>query len=74
MFFNVMFGNGQCVRGDIDSVDFGFREGIGAGDGNTGATGTHIENMLRFVVYQPGELVIDQFANRERGTSTRSST
>ena len=64
MFFNVMFGNGQCVRGDIDSVDFGFREGIGAGDGNTGATGTHIENMLRFVIYQPGELVIDQFANR----------
>ena len=64
MFFNVMFGNGQRVRGDIDSVDFGFREGIGAGDGNTGATGTHIENMLRFVVYQPGELVIDQFANR----------
>lgn len=60
--------------GDIYRIDFRFREGIGAGDGDAAATGAHIKDVLRLMVNQSGKLVIDQFANRERGTSTRSST
>ena len=64
MGLHVVLGDGQRVRGNIHGVDFGFRESIGAGDGDAAAAGAHIKDMLRLMVNQPGKLIVDQFANR----------
>ncbi len=64
VLFDVVFGNGQCVAGDINRIHFRFREGIGAGDGDTAAAGAHIQNMLRLMVNQAGEVIVNKLTNR----------
>lgn len=61
--FNVVFGDGQCVWGDIYCIDFCFWEGIGVGDGDVVVIGVYIKDVLWFMVNQFGKLVIDQFVN-----------
>ena len=64
VFFNIVFGHRQRVSGDIHRINFGFREGIRAGNGNTTAAGTHIEDMLRLLINKARKAVIDKLANR----------
>ena len=64
VFFNIVFSHRQRVSGNIHRIDFGFREGIGAGNGNTAAAGTHIEDMLRLLINKARKAVIDKLANR----------
>ena len=64
VLFNVVFGDGQRVGGDIDGVHFRFREGVRAGNGDAAAAGAHIKNVLRLMVNQAVKMVVDQLANR----------
>ena len=62
--FNVLLGNGQRVNGDIHRIHFRFRERVSAGDRNTAAAGAHIQNVLRLMVNQAGEVIIDKLTDR----------
>ena len=64
VLFNIVFGHRQRVSGDIHRINFGFREGIRAGDSNTAAAGAHIEDMLRLLINQARKAVIDKLADR----------
>ncbi len=64
MFFNVLLGNRQRTGGDIHRVHFRFREGIGAGNRDAAAAGTHIQYMMGWRADQTGKAVLNQFANR----------
>ncbi|MNY27630.1 hypothetical protein D3C86_1615430 [compost metagenome] len=64
VFFDVVFGNGQRVGGYIHRVDFRFRVGVRAGNRDTAAAGTHIQNVLWLMVDQTREVVVDQLTNR----------
>ena len=64
MLFNVVLGHGQRVGGDINRVHFRFREGVSAGNGDTAAPGTHIQNVLRLMADQAFKVVVDQLTNR----------
>ncbi|MNH04117.1 hypothetical protein D3C79_633950 [compost metagenome] len=61
---NIALGHRQHVAGDIDSVNFRFRESVAAGNGDTAAACTHVENMARRVRDEGAEAIVDQFANR----------
>ncbi len=64
VLFNVVFGHGQRVGGDIDGVHFRFRESVGAGNSDAAAAGAHIENVLRLMVNQAFKVIVDQLTNR----------
>ncbi len=64
MFFNVMLGDSQRIRRNIDRINLCVRESISTGDGDAAAAGTHIQNIFRLLANKAGEVVINQLANR----------
>ncbi|ABX20441.1 hypothetical protein SARI_00515 [Salmonella enterica subsp. arizonae serovar 62:z4,z23:-] len=63
VLFNVMLGDSQRIRRNIDRINLSVRKSISTGDGDTAAAGTHIQNIFRLLANKTCKVVINQLAN-----------